>query len=120
MYDKLLEVWPSPVVALNRTVPLAMVSGPRTALAEVERLEGDRHLSGYHYLPAIKAGLLSRLGRTREAADAYRQAFALAANDAERAFLEQQISPSTPTAHEASGWRMRSARTPCTHCPRTG
>ncbi len=92
VYDKLLEVWPSPVVALNRAVPLAMVSGPRTALAEVARLEGDSRLSGYHYLTAIKADLLSRLGRTREAADAYRQALALAANDAERAFLEEQIS----------------------------
>jgi RNA polymerase sigma factor (sigma-70 family) len=54
MYDKLLEVWPSPVVALNRAVPLAMVSGPETALAEVEKLERDGRLSGYHYLPAIK------------------------------------------------------------------
>jgi RNA polymerase sigma-70 factor (ECF subfamily) len=98
VYDKLLEVWPSPVVALNRAVPLAMVRGPQTALAEVERLEADGSLSGYHYLPAIKADLLSRLGRTREAADAYRQAFALAANDAERAFLEEQISEHTHRA----------------------
>lgn len=95
VYDKLLEVWPSPVVALNRAVPLAMVSGPQTALAEVERLEGDARLSGYHYLQAIKADLLSRLGRTREAADAYRKAFALAANEAERAFLEEQASGHT-------------------------
>jgi RNA polymerase sigma factor (sigma-70 family) len=92
LYDRLLEVWPSPVVALNRTVPLARVSGVATALAEVERLEADEHLSGYHYLPAIKADLLGRLGRTREATAAYRQALALAANDAERAFLEEQIS----------------------------
>lgn len=91
LYDRLLEVWPSPVVALNRTVPLAMVAGARTALAEVERLERDERLSAYHYRPAIKADLLSRLGRTREAAAAYRQALALAANDAERAFLEEQI-----------------------------
>jgi RNA polymerase sigma-70 factor (ECF subfamily) len=60
VYDKLLEVWPSPVVVLNRAVPLAMVCGSQTALAEVERLEGDRRLSGYHYLHAIKADLLSR------------------------------------------------------------
>ncbi|HEY6787362.1 MAG TPA: RNA polymerase sigma factor [Trebonia sp.] len=98
VYGKLLEVWPSPVVALNRAVPLAMVSGPQTALAEVERLEGDNRLAGYHYLPAIKADLLSRLGRSREAADAYRQALALAANDAERAFLEEQISEHTHRA----------------------
>jgi RNA polymerase sigma-70 factor (ECF subfamily) len=91
LYDRLLEVWPSPVVALNRTVPLAMVAGVATALAEVERLEADERLSGYHYLPAIKADLLGRLGRTREATAAYRQALALAANDAERAFLDEQI-----------------------------
>jgi RNA polymerase sigma-70 factor, ECF subfamily len=92
LYDKLLEAWPSPVVALNRTVPLAMVAGPGTALAEVERLERDERLSGYHYLPAIKADLLRRLGRTGEAAAAYRRASALAANDAERAFLDEQLA----------------------------
>jgi RNA polymerase sigma-70 factor (ECF subfamily) len=90
LYDRLLDVWPTPVVALNRAVPLAMVSGPQAALAEVEKLERDGRLSGYHYLPAIKADLLSRIGRTSEAADAYRQAFDLAANEAERAFLAGQ------------------------------
>ena len=92
LYDRLLQVWPSPVVALNRTVPMSMVSGPQAALAEVERLERDGRLAGYHYLPAIKADLLSRLGRTGEAAVAYRQALALAANDTERAFLDEQIA----------------------------
>jgi RNA polymerase sigma-70 factor, ECF subfamily len=92
LYDRLLQVWPSPVVALNRTVPLAMVAGSGTALAEVERLERDGRLAGYHYLPAIKADLLTRLGRTRAAAAAYRQALALAANDTERAFLEEQLA----------------------------
>lgn len=96
LYDVLLDVWPSPVVALNRTVPLAMVAGPRTALAEVEKLARDERLSGYQYLHAIKADLLSRLGRTAEAADAFRQAFALAANDAERAFLAEQIADHAP------------------------
>lgn len=95
LYDRLLEVWPSPVVALNRVVPLAMVAGPQIALAEVEQLERDERLSGYQYLPAIKADLLSRLGRTGEAADAYRQAFGLAANEAERAFLAGQIARHT-------------------------
>ena len=98
LYDKLLEVWPSPVVALNRAVPLAMVSGPETALAEVEKLERDGRLSGYHYLPAIKADLLSRVGRTGEAADSYRQAFDLAVNEAERSFLAEQIADHTHRA----------------------
>jgi RNA polymerase sigma factor (sigma-70 family) len=91
LYDRLLTVWPSPVVALNRAVPLAMVDGPRTALAEVERLNADGRLSGYQYLHAIRADLLARLGRAGEAADAYRQALALTTNEAERAFLVAQI-----------------------------
>ncbi len=95
LYDRLLQVWPSPVVALNRVVPLAMVCGPAAALADVERLERDARLSRYHYLPAIKADLLSRLGRDADAAAAYRQAFDLAANEAERAFLAGQIHAHT-------------------------
>jgi RNA polymerase sigma factor (sigma-70 family) len=92
LYDRLLDVWPSPVVALNRAVPLAMVAGPETALAEIEKLERDGRLSGYQYLFAIKADLLSRLGRTSQSAAAYRQAFALADNEAERAFLAEQVA----------------------------
>ena len=79
-------------------MPLAMVTGPETALAEIEKLERDGRLSGYQYLPAIKADLLSRLGRTGEAAAVYRQAFALAANEAERAFLAEQIADHTFSA----------------------
>jgi RNA polymerase sigma-70 factor (ECF subfamily) len=100
LYTKLLDVWPSPVVELNRVVPLAMAVGPQTALTEIDRLERDGRLSGYQYLHAIKADLLSRAGRTGEAADAYRQALALAANEAERAFLAEQIAKLThPSAH---------------------
>ena len=98
LYDKLLEIWPSPVVALNRAVPLAMVAGPETALAQVENLERDGRLSGYHYLPAVKADLLSRIGRSEEAADSYRRAFELSGNDAERAFLAEQIADHTDRA----------------------
>ncbi|WP_213451418.1 RNA polymerase sigma factor [Rhizomonospora bruguierae] len=95
LYDRLLLVWPSPIVRLNRTVPLAMVAGPQAALAEVEQLELDDRLAGYQYLPAIKADLLSRLGRPGEAAIAYRQALALATNEAERVFLAEQIAEQT-------------------------
>ena len=65
LYDRLLAVWPSPVVALNRAVPLAMADGPQAALAEVERLNADGRLSGYQYLHAIRADLLgpARPGR---------------------------------------------------------
>jgi RNA polymerase sigma-70 factor (ECF subfamily) len=75
-----------------------MVSGPQAALAEVEKLERDGRLPGYHYLPAIKADLLSRIGRTGEAADSYRQAFDLATNEAERVFLAEQIADHTHRA----------------------
>jgi RNA polymerase sigma-70 factor (ECF subfamily) len=91
LYDELLQVWPSPVVALNRAVAVAMVEGPAAALEEVEALERDARLAGYRYLPATKADLLSRLGRHEDAAEAYRAALALADNAAERAFLTRRL-----------------------------
>jgi len=90
LYDELLSAWPSPVVALNRTVAVAEVRGPVQALAEVEELERGGQLAGYQYLPAIKADLLRRLGRTEEAAVAYRQALALTKNETERSFLTER------------------------------
>lgn len=85
LYDALLRVWPSPVVALNRAVATDRVSGPAAALAEVEPLEAD--LSGYRYLHAVKADLLRRLDRPTEARSAYETALELTDNGAERAFL---------------------------------
>ncbi|WP_155386198.1 RNA polymerase sigma factor [Catellatospora paridis] len=95
LYDRLLEVWPSPVVALNRTVPLAMVAGPRAALAEVDALEQQGNLAGYQYLYAVKADLLRRSGQLGQAREAYAQALALTANEAERAFLSERLSEPT-------------------------
>ncbi|WP_188190970.1 RNA polymerase sigma factor [Nonomuraea sp. SYSU D8015] len=92
LYDELLTVWPSPVVALNRTVPLSHAAGPERALAEVEELEKDDRLAGYRYLPAIKADLLRRLGRVEEASAAYRQALELTGNEAEREFLAGRLA----------------------------
>ena len=91
LYDELLKVWPSPVVALNRAVAVAMVRGPEAALGEVEALERDGRLAGYRYLPATKADLLRRLGRHHEAALAYRAALDLADNGAEREFLSARL-----------------------------
>lgn len=90
LYDQLLSVWPSPVVALNRAVAVAEVSGPAQALAEVEGLEGTGALESYQYLHAIKADLLARQERTEEAAVAYRRGLGLTRNDAERAFLAER------------------------------
>jgi RNA polymerase sigma-70 factor (ECF subfamily) len=91
LYDELLAVWPSPVVALNRAVAVAMVHGPAAALDEVEALEGDGRLAAYRYLPATKADLLRRLGRHEEATEAYRAALALTDNATERAFLAEHL-----------------------------
>jgi predicted RNA polymerase sigma factor len=64
----------------------------RGALAEVQELEEDGRLAGYHYLPAIKADLLRRLGRVDEAVAAYQQALELTANEAEREFLAWRLA----------------------------
>lgn len=93
LYDELLRAWPSPVVALNRAVVLAMVAGPAAGLAELARIqEQDARLASYHYLPAARADLLRRLGRDQEAARAYRAAIELAGNEAERAFLAGRLA----------------------------
>ncbi|NBH05126.1 DUF6596 domain-containing protein, partial [Amycolatopsis sp. SID8362] len=92
LYDVLLGLWPSPVVALNRAVALSMVDGPAAALAEVARLEAGGRLAGYRYLPATKADLLHRLGRDAEAADAYRAALELSDNAVEQEFLAARLS----------------------------
>ena len=95
LYDALLQVWPSPVVALNRCVALSMVAGPQAALEAVQELEQDPQLAGYRYVPAIKADLLRRLGRTEEAVEAYQAALALTDNEAEREFLAGRIADPT-------------------------
>ncbi|MGH3505260.1 MAG: hypothetical protein ACRDQA_30860 [Nocardioidaceae bacterium] len=92
LYDALLRVWPSPVVALNRTVALAMVRGPDAALAEVESLEREGRLAGYRYLYATKADYLRRLDRGTEAAAAYRAALGVTDNAAERDFLTRRLA----------------------------
>jgi RNA polymerase sigma-70 factor, ECF subfamily len=91
LYDVLLRRWPTPVVALNRAIALSMVEGPMAALAEVERLAGDRRLAGYPYLPATRADLLDRLGRTAEAVRCYREALALTGNLVEQEFLAERV-----------------------------
>jgi RNA polymerase sigma-70 factor, ECF subfamily len=87
LYDQLLTLAPSPVVALNRAVAVAEVEGPGAALALVDGLE----LDGYHLFHAIRADLLRRLGRNAEAALAYEAAVARTRNTAERAFLAGQL-----------------------------
>jgi RNA polymerase sigma-70 factor (ECF subfamily) len=83
LYDELLAILPTPVVAMNRAIALAEVRGPEEALAILD----DLILDEYHLFHAARADLLRRLGRSDDAARAYARAADLAASDAERAFL---------------------------------
>jgi RNA polymerase sigma-70 factor (ECF subfamily) len=103
LYDVLARVWPSAVVELNRAVALAMVAGPAVALARVDELVADGRLAGYRYLPATRADLLRRLGRTAEANADYRAALALSDNESEREFLAARIAGPT-----VEGWSAES------------
>jgi RNA polymerase sigma-70 factor (ECF subfamily) len=96
LYDLLGQAWTSPVVALNRAVALAMADGPEAGLAAIGDLERDGRLAGYRYLPAAKADLLRRLGRADEAAQAYRCALDLTANQPERDFLTHRLAEVDP------------------------
>jgi len=91
LYDVLCVVSPSPVVQLNRAVAVAMRDGPEAGLAALDAIEADA-LRGYHPLPAARADLLRRLGRTTEAAAAYRTALKLVGNERERTFLRQRLA----------------------------
>ncbi|WP_406010667.1 RNA polymerase sigma factor [Streptomyces sp. NBC_00637] len=86
LYDQLMELAPSPVVALNRAVAVAETEGPDRALDLVDALR----LDGYHVWHAVRADLLCRLGRVAEAAGAYEKARALSESPAERAFLDRR------------------------------
>ncbi|MGY1947870.1 RNA polymerase sigma factor [Nocardia asiatica] len=91
LYDQLGALDPSPIVALNRAVAVAEVDGPAAALTQVDALP----LDGYHLFHAIRADLLTRLGRTAEATAAYDAAIARTGNDTERDFLvRRRNSPS--------------------------
>ena len=88
LYDQLVRLDPSPIVALNRAVAVAELDGPEVALAAVDRL-GDR-LAGYHAYHATRADLLRRLGRRQQSRGAYDEAIALAGNTAEIAYLTRR------------------------------
>jgi RNA polymerase sigma factor (sigma-70 family) len=87
LYDALAAVSPSPVVALNRAVAVAMADGPAAGLVLVEALESERVLAGYHLLPSVRAELLQRLGRGPEARAEFVRAASLARNTRERDLL---------------------------------
>jgi len=89
LYGVLDRVQPSPIVSLNRAVAVAMVDGPRPALALIDALADD--LERYHLLHVARADMLRRLGAPAEAAKSYTRALELVTNDAERRFLERRL-----------------------------
>lgn len=91
LYDVLAQVWPSPVVALNRAVAVGMADGPAAGLAAVDALRDEPQLAGYSYTAAARADFLRRLGRIEEARTSYEEALLLTDNEVERAFLSGRL-----------------------------
>jgi RNA polymerase sigma-70 factor (ECF subfamily) len=89
LYERLMQLYPSPVIQLNQAVAVAMAEGPERGLRMLEAIESAGTLCGYHLLPAAQADLLRRLGRSEEAAAYYAQAIELAGNEPERRFLRR-------------------------------
>ncbi len=104
LYDQLVPLDPSPIVALNRAIAVAELDGPEVALAAVDRLEP--RLAGYHVYHATRADLLRRLGRGWQAGAAYDTAIELAGNTAETAYLTRrrdQLGPPPGDANDRRG-----------------
>lgn len=96
LYDLLLAATGSAVVALNRSVAIAMRDGPAAGLPLVEDLLGGNELSGYHLAHAARADLCRRLGRTDEARQSYQRALDLASQEPERRFLRKRLEALAP------------------------
>jgi RNA polymerase sigma factor (sigma-70 family) len=91
LYDLLLIVWPSPVVALNRAVAVGIADGPEAGLEALSDLTSDGALLGYNYFASTRADFLRRLGRKDEARLAYEEALSQCENEVERAFLVSRL-----------------------------
>ena len=92
LYDQLLAIAPTPVVALNRAVVLARVNGAGAGLAAIEPLDKDPMLRHYHLLMAVRGQLLLELGRAADAHAAFEAALACECSDPERRFLERKLA----------------------------
>lgn len=91
LYDTLIAAHPSPVVALNRAVAIAMRDGPQAGLKRIDALLADGSLANYHLAHSARAELCRRLGRTADARAAYEQALALTQQEPERRFLARRL-----------------------------
>ena len=92
LYDLLVQIWPSPVVALNRAVAVGLAEGPAAGLAALDALRDEPQLAAYGYAAAARADFLRRLGRTEQARMAYDEALLLTDNTVEREFLERRLA----------------------------
>ncbi len=92
LYDLLGQLWPAPVVALNRAVAVGFAAGPTAGLAALDALAGEPQLAGYSYLPAARADFLRRLGRLDEARIGYEEALLLTENTVEQQFLARRLT----------------------------
>jgi RNA polymerase sigma factor (sigma-70 family) len=93
LYDALLRLLPSPVIALNRAVAVAMASGPAAGLALVDALADEPALRGYHPLPSARGELLARLGREEEARAEFARAAEMTRNSRQRDLLLARATP---------------------------
>ncbi|HEX7019602.1 MAG TPA: RNA polymerase subunit sigma-24, partial [Gemmatimonadaceae bacterium] len=98
LYDALSQVSPSPIVDLNRAVSIGMAFGPAAGLEAVDALADDQRLKRYHLLPAVRADLLTKLGRVEEARTELGRAAALTQNERERALLVSRAKALVPPA----------------------
>src|SRR5262249_47472572 len=92
LYGKLFEISPTPVVALNHAVAVAMSEGLSIGLDRIDRLAPSGELENYHLFHAARADLLRRMNRRAEAEEAYQRALDLATNRVEREYLERRLS----------------------------
>ena len=92
LYDSLLELAPSPVVALNRAVAVSMIHGPQAGLDELSGLESDPFLGRYYLFDATRAELYSRKGDLEHAEICFRHALELSSTGPERRFLEKRLA----------------------------
>jgi predicted RNA polymerase sigma factor len=92
LYDALLQVSPSPIVALNRAVAVGMAQGPAAGLHALDALAAEPALTNYHLLPSVRADLLAKLGRFAEAREELQRALAMTENRREQDLLTAKLN----------------------------
>jgi RNA polymerase sigma-70 factor (ECF subfamily) len=91
LYDALMQISPSPIVALNRAVAVGMAQGPAAGLDALDRLDTDSALAGYHLLPCVRGDLLMKMGRFTEAREEIRRAITMTQNLREQELLTERL-----------------------------